>query len=364
MTKKPRAYLFVGGGTGGHLYPAIAIAEQIRARQPDSLIRFVCSNRPIDAKILTDAGEDFVAIDACPMGRSFGAITRFIKGWRSSYKQSRALIYELLPTRDVIVVAMGGFVAPAPAWAAKRMRVPVVLVNLDAVPGKANLLIARFANRVCTALPVSTKRWQVLGPIVRESAKGTREQGIKAFGLDDAKQALLVTGGSQGAQSINEFMCAMVGSFPQAFDGWQIIHQTGEDESNLASVYECAGITAWVNPYIEHMGDAWGCADLTIGRCGAGTVSEAWASRVPAAFFPYPFHKDQHQKHNAMPMVNAGAAVLFEDFVDPAQNINAHGQQLAAILSSPDQLASMLGGFDAMGSTDGAGAAARLLVGF
>ncbi len=364
MSSKPRAYLFVGGGTGGHLYPAIAIAEQIRTQDPEAKIQFLCSNRPIDAQILTDAGEDFLAVDAAPLGRSIRAIVRFFKGWRTTQAKARETIYELLPTHSVVVVAMGGFVAPAPSWAARRLRVPVVLVNLDAIPGKANLLIARFADQVCTALPAAGKSWQVLGPIVRGAALGSREQGIEAFGLDPRKQTILVTGGSQGAESINGLMRAMLGHRPRAFDGWQVIHQFGNTggAADLRAIYEHAGVQAWVEPYIDDMGNAWGCADLTIGRCGAGTVSEAWAAQVPAVFFPYPFHKDQHQKHNARALVEGSAAVLCEDLIDPAKNIHAHSELIEQILTEPDRLGAMARAFDSMPSSDGAAAAAHLLM--
>ncbi|MCA9303643.1 MAG: glycosyltransferase, partial [Phycisphaerales bacterium] len=137
MSEKPRAYLFVGGGTGGHLYPALAVKQRIMEIDPAAITRFVCSDRPIDAEILSDAGVEFVAVAAKPLAKSAAGLRAFAKGWRSSMAEMKSLVAELLPTRDVVVVAMGGFVAPPCAWAARRLRVPIVLVNLDAVPGKA-----------------------------------------------------------------------------------------------------------------------------------------------------------------------------------------------------------------------------------
>lgn len=358
MSEKPRAYLFVGGGTGGHLYPALAIKQRIMQIDPNAITHFVCSDRAIDAEILSEAGVEFTPVGARPVVRSRSGIKAFYKGWRSSAAKTKERIVELLPTRDVVVVAMGGFVAPPCAWSARRLRIPIVLVNLDAVPGKANLLVARFADAVCTALPVHSKPWTVLGPIVRFQTDNATEH----FGLDPDKPTLLVTGGSQGAETINAFVRAMVGHHSNAFSGWQIIHQTGKDgKGDLAALYERAGIRSWVGEYIQDMGSAWSIADLTIGRCGAGTVAEAWSAGVPAVLMPYPYHKDQHQKHNAMVLVDAGAAVVLDDRIDAERNIREHGAQLAAILSDPEKLQKMRDGMSTLGSADGAHSAAKLL---
>ncbi len=364
MNQKPRAYLFVGGGTGGHLYPALAIAEQIQSNDPHALVRFVCSDRAIDTEILSAANVEFTPINAKPMVRSIGGFVAFVKGWRSSAMRTQAVLEEMLPTHDVVVVAMGGFVAPIPVLTARRVGVPVALVNLDAVPGKANRLIAHFADRICTALPVATKNWETLGPIVRRSAKGTPHTGHETFGLDPSKHTLLITGGSQGAKSINGFIQAMVGHYPDAFAQWQVIHQTGPDaDAQLAALYAHAGIHAWVGCSIDQMGDAWGCADLTLGRCGAGTIAESWAAGVPGVFLPYPYHKDQHQKHNAQVLVDVGAAVVCEDQIDPESNIKLHGKHFASILSEPTRLESMRARFADLGNAEGAQAAAELLMG-
>jgi UDP-N-acetylglucosamine--N-acetylmuramyl-(pentapeptide) pyrophosphoryl-undecaprenol N-acetylglucosamine transferase len=365
MTNKPRAYLFVGGGTGGHLYPALAIAEQIQSSDPTALVRFVCSNRPIDAQILSAAGVEFTPVDAMPLSKSGSGFMKFLKGWKSTATKARALIYELLPTHEVVIVAMGGFVAPSAACAARRIRVPIVLVNLDAVPGKANLLIARFADHVSTSLPVKSKRWEVLGPIVRSGATAKPGSGHDIFGLDPSKRTLLITGGSQGASSINGFVRAMVGNHPQAFEGWQIIHQLGPDDgADLAEIYKRADINAWVNPYIDRMDAAWGCADLTIGRCGAGTVAEAWTARVPGVFLPYPHHKDQHQKHNAKVLLDCGAAVILDDQIDPKANIAQHAQQLLSILTDPKSVDTMRAGYESLADANGAKTAAAMLIAF
>ncbi|MCA9302639.1 MAG: UDP-N-acetylglucosamine--N-acetylmuramyl-(pentapeptide) pyrophosphoryl-undecaprenol N-acetylglucosamine transferase, partial [Phycisphaerales bacterium] len=232
---------------------------------------------------------------------------------------------------------------------------------LDAVPGKANLLVARFADQVCTALPVGGKQWTTLGPIVRAGTS----TGTENFGLDPEGRTLLITGGSQGAESINSFVRAMVGHHGQAFRGWQIIHQTGKGGvGDLPAVYERAGIRSWVGEYINDMESAWAMADLTIGRCGAGTVAEAWAANVPAVLLPYPYHKDQHQKHNAMVLVDVGAGIVFDDRIDATVNIQEHGKQLAELLVDPSMLSAMHAGFARLGGADGARAAAGLLDGF
>ena len=363
MSEKPRAYLFVGGGTGGHLYPALAIRQRILEIDPEASTHFVCSDRAIDAEILDQAGVQYTPVAARPLARSRSGLGAFYRGWRSSAADMKSLMVGLLPKRDVVVVAMGGFVAPPCAWAARRLRIPIVLVNLDAVPGKANLLVARFADRVCTALPVRGKQWVTLGPIVRSSAH--RGEEPETFGLDPQQPTLLITGGSQGADSINGFVRAMVGHHADSFAGWQIIHQTGKGGiGDLPSVYERAGIPCWVGEYISDMQSAWVMAGLTIGRCGAGTVAEAWAAGVPAVLLPYPHHKDQHQKHNAMVLVDAGAAIVLEDRIDPAGNIAENGHRLAELIADPQRLGSMRARYSTLGKADGARSAAQLLHGF
>ncbi len=365
------AYLFAGGGTGGHLYPALAIIEQIRLLNPAAHCEILCSERPIDQSILEPLGIPFAPIPARPFGTRPRAVLRFIPSWGPSVRQTREAIRRLKRSHDrVTLVAMGGFVAAPAARAARCEHIRVVLVNLDAVPGKANELIARRADAVYTACDVRGHNdWQRVPPIVRASTIKHIDpaQARARFGLDPNTNTLLITGGSTGAQSINRFFVHFFGEMSESFNGWQIIHQTGnqisEDEFNeIQSLYRRAELPAWVGRYIDDMGAAYAAADLGIGRCGAGSVAECWAANLPSVFFPYPYHKDQHQLHNARPLIEAGGAVACHDYVDVGLNIAEHHEVLDQLIKDPDRRAAMRTVLKSLGDPDGAARIARALV--
>ena len=356
------------GGTGGHIYPALAIIEQLRQTDPDVGVHILCSNRAIDTKILTKEDVPFSPIAAMPVSKKPRGLIRFIASWGPSVRETRVCIRTLQETHDsVILVAMGGFVAAPAARAAHAQRVPVVLVNLDAVPGKANVLIAKKASELFTAAPIKGfELWNRVHPIVRSSMNGggNTGQARASFGLDPDTNTLLITGGSQGAASITNFVRTMLEQEPKTFVGWQAIHQVGDQMSDaqidqLRSAYQDAKVAAWVEPYIDDMSVALSSADLAVGRCGAGTVAEYWAAKLPSVFFPYPHHQDEHQKHNAQGLVDAGAAIVLDDLINPDRNLGQHREAFARILTDTDARQAMRAGFETIDEPDGAAELAR-----
>lgn len=372
-------FLFAGGGTGGHLYPGLAIAEELRARAPEARCLFVCSDRPLDAKILSAAGVEFVPAPAKPFGVLPRALLRFARSWGPSVRLGRRLIADVrgmgfpahVPSSHGLespchIVAMGGFVAAPIAQAARAEKAPLTLVNLDAVPGKANSWIARHADRV---LAVAGSRgypdWESIRPIVRAGAVAQRSAAEcrTALGLEAGRRALFVTGGSQGADSINALMTALVGARPEIFSGWQVLHQSGEkSEREVQAAYDAAGVPARVMAFCSDMGLAWGAADLSLGRCGAGAVAEVWANSVPAVFLPYPYHRDEHQRLNAEPLARAGGAKIVTDRIRPDLNLEPVGRILAELLLEPERLVLMRQALRALGPADGAAAVASRLL--
>jgi UDP-N-acetylglucosamine--N-acetylmuramyl-(pentapeptide) pyrophosphoryl-undecaprenol N-acetylglucosamine transferase len=361
----PRAYLFAGGGTGGHIFPGLAIAEQLRALGPARCL-FLCSDRPLDARILAREHAHYRVVPAKPFGVRPRALLRFLRSWAPAVRAARRAIGERLRAgEEVRVVAMGGFVAAPVVQAARAEGVPVLLVNMDAVPGKANRWIARHAARVVTSAPVEGETWERIPPIVRAAATATGDAAAcrAALGLDPRRATLLVTGASQGARSINTLLIELVRAQPAAFDGWQMIHQTGANEDEaVRRAYEAAGIPADVRPFFEGMGTAWGAADLAVSRAGAGSVAEAWANGVPTLFLPYPYHKDQHQRANARPLETAGAAIITDDLIDPARNATGAGRVLIDLLRSTERRDAMRRALAALGPADGAARVAAILM--
>jgi UDP-N-acetylglucosamine--N-acetylmuramyl-(pentapeptide) pyrophosphoryl-undecaprenol N-acetylglucosamine transferase len=382
--------IFAGGGTGGHIFPAVAIAEELLAATPGAACSWLVSQRPLDARILSAVvlgGEParFEALPAQPLVLRPRGLWRFANNWGKSVRAARRAIREARATVGadgrVVLAAMGGFVAAPAAIAARAERVPVLLVNLDAVPGQANRLIARYAARIVSAAPVEGAKfanWEVIPPIVRRGAvsDASPEDARRAIGLDPHRPTLMITGGSQGAGSINEWMLALLQSDEgrRALQGWQVLHQTGPDKSDadagatgmgerLASAYAAANVPSIVAPFVTTMGTWWAAATLAICRSGAGNVAEVWANRVPAVFLPYPYHKDQHQRINARQLEACGGAIVRTDHVAPATNASELSPVVCGLMRDDARIAAMRRALDGLGEADGARRVAEVVGG-
>ncbi len=372
-----RGVIFAGGGTGGHIFPGLAIAERLRERsdlpdrrrgaEPAVRCVFAVSRRALDAQILGTAGEEMAIIPAEPLGIRPRALIRFISSWGKAVRASRALIRRV---RDecpggLDVLAMGGFVAGPFVQAARVEGAAVTLVNLDAVPGRANRWIAGRAGRVLSAVPLEAGVLPARGgitvvpPIVRRAAlaPGPAAECRRMLGLDPDRPTLMVTGASQGARSVNEFATAFVGEHRAELlrDRWQVVHQTGKGEAEGArAAYGAAGVPAVVEAFFDRMGLLWGSADLAVSRSGAGSVAEAWANTVPTVFMPYPYHKDQHQKHNAQGLMAAGASIVCDDLIDAGRNVEAIGPALLELVRDAAARGRMRAAYAKLGPADGA----------
>lgn len=365
-------FIFAGGGTGGHLYPGLAIAEQLRQRLGDRAdVLFLCSDRAVDRTVLEPEGVAWRALPAKPPGVKPMTAWRFIKNWGASVRAARHAIAQMQSRCErVHVLAMGGFVAAPAVMAARAQRAPIVLVNLDATPGRANRWVAKHAAQSFTQMPVSdsfASRWTLVPPIVRAEATAPGDAATcKAqLGLDPARPVLMVTGGSLGAGSINQWMMAAAADASIGLKGgaWQVLHQCGsKDADALRAAYAKAGVSATVEPFVKALGQWWGAADLAVSRAGAGSVAEAWANRVPTLFLPYPYHKDQHQKANAKRLVDAGGAVVIDDGIDAARNAERVSPALRELVASAERRAAMQAALQALGSVDGASKVAEAII--
>ncbi|CAN5828812.1 undecaprenyldiphospho-muramoylpentapeptide beta-N-acetylglucosaminyltransferase [soil metagenome] len=366
-------YFFVGGGTGGHLYPGIAIAERLVEADGAARCVFLCSERAVDRAVMSATGFEFAALPARPAGASVRGVWGFVRSWGPSVRAARARYRAAKAEGEVRVIAMGGFVAAPAVRAAHAEGVEVTLVNLDAVPGKANRLIARRAARVFTALPVDVRHgyangWTLTAPIVRRGARSGLSGGEcrSALGLDAARPVLMVTGGSLGAASLNELMIAQMNMKPErsalqralAGGGWQVLHQCGGSSEavveKLRSAYLAAGVPAIVEVLVQRMDLWWGSAEVAVSRAGAGAVAEAWGNGVPTIFAPYPYHKDQHQRENAARLVKAGGAVVAEDLVEPERNAETLGRAIVDLITDGPRRTGMRGSLKNLGPANGA----------
>lgn len=356
-------FLFAGGGSGGHVAPGLAVAERLAEIAPMSRSLFVCSGRPIDSTMLAEAGVRFEPIDAAPVGLAARPV-RFARGFLSASAASRRMIRAARVDR---VVALGGFVAPPVVVAATICGVPVTLMSLDARPGLATRWLSPLCDQVLCAVEVEGRRRfrHVVGMPLRRAALAPAEPAAcrEALGLRPRMPTLLVTGASQGARSLDAMMRALLDSRSRTFDGWQVLHLSGQaDPGDLERAYRDAGVPAVVEPFLHLIGLAWGSADLALSRAGASSVAEAWANAVPTLFMPYPHHRDMHQQRNARPMADTGGAVIELDRVDGAANAQSAGRTLLLLMEDPDWRAAMRARLLATAPTDAADRIARILL--
>lgn len=333
---EPTTILLAGGGTGGHLYPGISVAQSLVRLNADVRPLFLCTTRPIDRTILEPTGFEFITQPIVPPTKSVGGLLKFFKSWRETKDILRKLLRERKPQS---ILGLGGYAAgPAVKYAAQK-KIAAAIVNPDVIPGKANQYLLRYVKQIYCQfdatrahLPTSQQSKMIeTGCPIRSDilALPDRKDALKRLELDPKLQTLVITGASQGAQTVNEASIESLKTIrPQ---GWNILHLAGQDHAAaVRTEYRELGLPARVIDFTPNMADIWAVADLCIARAGASTCAELTACGIPAIFFPYPFHKDMHQRANAQVLANANAAVLLDDQKDRKKN----EAQLTPILSA------------------------------
>ena len=354
--KNPPLFIFAGGGTGGHIYPGLAVAGELQRLLGEVKIVFACSNRAIDRRILDPLDHAVVPQPVLPLPRSPFQVAAFLKAWFRSRRQAADMIADLKPAA---VLGLGGFAAGPVVCRAWTRDVPTALLNPDAVPGAANRYLARFADVVFTQFENSTALFK---PRLREKVRcvgcpvrpallaGDRDQALRRFELRADRKTLVILGGSLGAESINKAIDLLRGDLEALADTWQVLHVTGPQKAPTPapgprpghfSDPGSSGLLVRTLEYCNEMDLAYAVADLVLARAGAGTVAELSATATPAIFMPYPYHKDQHQRLNAEGPAASGAAILCEDLKDPAANAHRLRQTLLPILRDPARLLAM-----------------------
>ena len=341
-------YLLAGGGTAGHVNPLLAVADRLRADEPDATILVLGTREGLEARLVPDRGYELLTIDRVPFPRRPGkAAFRFPGALRRAVAEVRTIIRE----RHVdVVVGFGGYVA-APAYlAARDEKTPLAIHEANARPGIANRFGAWLTPHVGVAFDGTPIRGgQFVGmPLRREIEDldrfGARREGIRFFGLDDAKPTLLVTGGSSGARRINDTISQSITLILGA--GWQVIHVTGEfrdeiDDQHLADYH--------VLKYCDRMDLALAVADLAVARAGTSTVAELTALGIAAVFVPYASGNGE-QRLNARSVVAAGGAVVVADASFTPEWV---GSELVGLLRSRATIAEMAVGALSVGVLDG-----------
>ena len=305
--------VLAGGGTAGHVEPAMAVADALRALDPDIRITALGTARGLETRLVPDRGYDLELITPVPLPRKLnGDLARLPIRVRRAVREARAVLDGV--DADV-VIGFGGYVS-VPAYLAARHRVPVVVHEANARAGIANKLGARSACKVLAAVPDSGLRHaEVVGMPVRASITSLDRVGLRAaareyFGFADDATVLLVFGGSQGAASINHAVSAAATDLAAA--GISVLHAHGPKNTLELPASQPAGPPYVAVPYLDRMDFTYAAADLAICRSGAMTVAEVSAVGLPAVYVPLPIGNGE-QRLNALPVVNPGGGLLVED---------------------------------------------------
>jgi UDP-N-acetylglucosamine--N-acetylmuramyl-(pentapeptide) pyrophosphoryl-undecaprenol N-acetylglucosamine transferase len=349
--------LIAGGGTGGHVIPALAIARELKSRYGADVL-FVGTARGMENRLVPQAGFGLMRIKVGAL-KNVSLLTRLrtVLGLPSAIVAARKIINVFDPQ---VVVGVGGY-ASGPAMAAAIMaRIPTLAFEPNLVPGFANKLVGRRVTAAAVHFE-ETQRYfnnaQVVGVPVRKEffAVAAKPPGP----APTHPPTLLVFGGSQGAHAINEAMTGAAPEIRRQITGLRLIHQTGErDYNDVQAAYSNSGAPAEVSAFIDNMPEAFAQADLLVCRSGASTVAEVTAAGKPAIFVPFPQAADDHQRRNAEAVVTVGAAMLI-----PQAELTPEllAKTVVELLSSPERLAEMSGRARALGHIDSAERMARMV---
>lgn len=315
--------ILTGGGTGGHIYPALAIAQGLLARDAETKILYVGIREGMEARLVPEAGLAFSGISGKGLPRKLSLDTLKVLGQSvKALWETKAILREFHPD---LVVGTGGYVSGPVVLTAALFNIPTLLHEQNALPGITNRLLARVVRRVMVTFPESLahfggkKKPEIVGlPVRQEIGKVSRAEGAKHFGFRADHRTLLVTGGSRGARSLNRAMIDVLENLAQD-PTLQVIWATGKltYEETIQGL-EKRGIV-WKRPewrimeYLKDMPEALACSDLYIGRAGAASLAELMIAGVPSLLIPYPFAAENHQEHNAQALVQAGAARIILD---------------------------------------------------
>lgn len=348
--------LIAAGGTGGHIYPGIAVAKEIMRRHPDSLVRFVGTARGLETRLVPQAGFGLSLIESAGLV-NMGIAARLRGLWvlPKSFYAARKVIREFGPQ---LVVGAGGYVTGSVLLMAARLRIPTLVMESNAVPGFTNRALARFVDRATVSFEGALKYFYGKGvltgnPIRREFFD------IPHKARDDARFSLLAFGGSQGARAINEAMLAALPLLEPHKSVLRITHQTGElDYEKVCEGYRAANWEgqAEVKKYIDEMVTAFASADLIVSRAGATTSAELIAAQRAALMIPLPGQIEQ--RRNAETLQEAGAARMI---LQTGLTGASLAGEIAALVERPERVTEMEAACGQLSRGDAAAATVDLI---
>ncbi len=310
--------IIAGGGTGGHIFPAVAIGHAIMALRPDAELLFVGANGKMEMEKVPKEGFRIVGLDIAGFNRSnmLKNITLPLKVL-NSWMKARGILSSFGAN---IVVGVGGYASFPVMYAAQGMKIPTLIQEQNSYAGKANIRLGQKANLICVAYDgmeqffPANKVLKTGNPVRAAIAhmKTTGAEGRRAFGLKEGRTTVLVVGGSLGAKSVNEAVAASLGAIVTG--DTQVLWQTGKPYYQQAVAQAAAfGDKVVVQEFITGMDVAYAAADVVVSRAGALAIAELCIAAKPVIFVPYPHAAENHQESNAMALVNNGAALMIQD---------------------------------------------------
>lgn len=327
------------GGTGGHFFPGIAVADQLRLRGCE--VTLLISPKEVDQEAVKNAlGMKVATLPAVAMTR--GRFGPFLLGFWKSYRASKQLFRARPPEA---VLAMGGFTSAPPVMAGRSFGAATFLHESNTIPGKANRWLAHFVSQAFVGFPTAAGRLHntnilCTGTPVRPQFEVTEPASCRmALGLDAKRPTLLIMGGSQGASGINDLVVQSLPHLLKAAPDLQFLHLTGpNDVSKVESGYAAHQARVIVRPFLTEMELALGAATVAVSRAGASSLAELAAMQLPAVLIPYPTAADNHQFHNARALAESGAALMLPQRGATAPELAAH---VLSIATDPARRASM-----------------------
>lgn len=313
ITQGVKRVIVAGGGTGGHLFPGLAVAEELRRRLGQVELLFVGTKKGIEARVLPERGERVEFLEVSPLkGRSPVDLLRSVSRLPTALAAARRIVRDFAPD---LVVGVGGYAAGPVVAAAKTLGIPTALLEQNAHVGLTNRWLAKVVGRAYISfeetLPSFGSGARLLGNPVRADLVALAQRASSdPEGFEARASTVLVIGGSQGAQALNEAVPSAIALLKGRHPEVRVVHQCGRgSEETVRQAYSQHGIEAEVVPFIDDMAEAYGNAALVIARAGATTLAELSALGRPSILVPYPFAAEDHQTKNARAFEAAGAAM-------------------------------------------------------
>jgi UDP-N-acetylglucosamine--N-acetylmuramyl-(pentapeptide) pyrophosphoryl-undecaprenol N-acetylglucosamine transferase len=306
--------LVAGGGTGGHVFPGIALAEEVVTRHPGNDVVFVGTSRGLEASVVPLAGYPFELVDVTGLkGKGLTGIVNGLLRLPRAFVQSWRILRKWRPD---VVVGVGGYASGPVVLVAWMMGLPTAIQEQNAVAGFTNRVLGRFVKAAFTSFPEAgrqfpTRKVHHLGNPIRRQLL---ENYMRPVNEDVGKLRLLVFGGSQGAHTLNTRVIESLPYLADLKDHVQVVHQTGaRDRPLVEKGYAAVGFSTEVRDFITDMSAAYAASDLVVCRAGATTLAELTVCKKPSLLVPFPAAADNHQVVNAQSLVDAGAAVMIEE---------------------------------------------------